>query len=510
MLSNVHTATLVGIDAHLVRVEVDLGLGLPNFVTVGLPEGAVREAKSRVQSAVQNSGFEFPMRRIVVNLAPAELPKTNSAFDLPIAVGILTASGQVRDDTVGDFLFAGELALSGEVKPIRGILPLAIAARQTGKKGIVVPWDNAREAAVVEGLQVHAVRHFSEVADFINGKPLPPLPPPFEEELAEKAADGIDLSDIKGQDHAKRALEIAAGGGHNMLMVGPPGSGKTMLARAFPPLLPQLGSEESLETTKIYSVLGLLPESGRLLTTRPFCAPHHTISDIGLIGGTAYPKPGIVSMAHNGVLFLDELPEFRRNALEVLRQPLEERKVTISRAQQTLTFPADFILITAMNPCPCGYLGDPNHECIDSPNEIARYRSRISGPLLDRIDLQLDVPALPYRDLRTAVRGESTATVRERIERVREVQGQRYSGVPGVTLNSRMPRNLIEVHCALDEECHRIMELAVERMGISARAHDRILKVSRTIADMDDSERIQPRHLAEAIQYRSYDRGTGG
>ncbi|MCW5828936.1 MAG: YifB family Mg chelatase-like AAA ATPase [Deltaproteobacteria bacterium] len=504
MLAVTRSAAVLGIDAYPVGVEVDLQLGLPHVSTVGLAEAAVREGKDRVRAAVKNSGFDFPGRHVTISLTPADIRKDGSALDLPIAIAILAATGQAPAGRLSGFLLMGELSLDGALRPVRGVLPVAALAARLKVEGLLVPRENAAEAAVVTGLRVIPVQTLTEVVKFLAGEleigPARPAPPPEAPPLA-----ATDLQDIRGQEHAKRALEVAAAGGHNILLIGPPGAGKTMLARRFPTILPPLNFEEALETSKVHSVLGMLPRGGGLLRERPFRAPHHTLSDAGLIGGGAIPKPGEVSLATNGVLFLDELPEFQRNVLEVLRQPLEEGHVTLSRAAVSLTYPAKFMLVAAMNPCPCGYLGDAFHECTCSVEQIRRYRSRISGPLLDRIDIQVEVGAVRYRDLADTRRGEKSSEVLKRVVEARQVQSRRFSR-SGIHVNARMTPALRREQCPLAPEAERLMERVVDRLGLSARAWDRIIKVGRTIADLDGSDIIGPAHLAEAVQYRSLDR----
>jgi magnesium chelatase family protein len=509
LLAKVLSGAIRGIDAYLVEVEVDLSPGLPSFATVGLPEGAVRESKERVKSALKNSGFAFPEKRITVNLAPADTRKEGTGLDLPIAVGILAASGALPSERLGEFLLLGELSLDGAVKPVRGALPAALAAREAGLAGLLLPRDNAAEAAVVQGLPVYGVESLAQVVEFLSGVDgLALAEADLGGLLARESAYEADLSDVKGQEHAKRALEVAAAGGHNLLMIGPPGSGKTMLAKRLPTVLPPLHLDEALETTKVYSVAGLMPRDCSLVAIRPFRAPHHTISDAGLIGGGAQPRPGEVSLAHHGVLFLDELPEFKKKVLEVLRQPLEDGWVTISRASGSLTYPARFMLVAAMNPCPCGYLGHPKQPCRCSRLEVARYRSRISGPLLDRVDIHLEVPPVSYREL-AARAGETSATVRGRVQAAHRRQQERFRGLRvarPVFFNAHMEGKLLKKHCPLLPEAARLLEAAVGRLGLSARAHDRILKLARTITDLAGSEQIGPVHISEAIGYRSLDR----
>jgi len=507
MLGKVYTASLVGVEARLVEVEADVSRGIPYFNIVGLPDTAVKESKVRVKSALLNSGYTFPSnQRVAINLAPADLRKEGSGFDLPIALSILCAQKLVKKDKLDEYMFFGELGLDGALKPTPGGLIFALLAQEKDYKGIILPLANAREASVVEGILVYGARSLAEVVEFLNDEQeLAPVKSRLDE-LFLASSDELCLSEVRGQESAKRALEICASGGHNLLMIGPPGAGKTMLARRLPGILPKMTLEEALETTRVYSVLGLLSEDMPLITHRPFRAPHHTISDAGLVGGGIYPKPGEISLAHNGVLFLDELPEFKKNVLEALRQPMESGKVTISRAQGSITYPARFMLVCAMNPCPCGYLGSSHHPCQCTPRQIQQYRSKISGPLLDRIDLQIEVPAVRYRELAGEPKGETSEQVRARVERARQIQKERFRRTK-IYCNAQMTNRHIQKYCQINEQGHRLLEMAVDRLGISARGWSRILKVARTIADLEESEQILPRHISEAISYRVLDRG---
>jgi magnesium chelatase family protein len=511
MLSHVWSSTTHGVDALPIEIETNVDSGMPRYTVVGLPHGAVRESRDRIWAALKNSGLPVPRGAITINLAPADVRKESAAFDLPLAVGLIAAAGDYVDaNRLDQFCLMGELALDGTVRPVRGVLPMAMKARSEGQRGVVVPFDNAAEAAIVDGVEVYPVRTVTEAYLLFTDPAAEGAPDRFHRDTTElfQAArnDHLDFADVRGQENVKRALEVAAAGGHNAMMVGPPGSGKTMLARRLSTILPPLTTDEALETTKIHSVCGKLSTDHGIVAQRPFRAPHHTISDAGLCGGGAHPAPGEISLAHNGVLFLDELPEFKRRVLEVLRQPLEEGAITISRAQSTVQYPARFMLVASMNPCPCGHLNDPKRECVCAPAHVQRYLSRLSGPLMDRIDLHVEVAPVPFEELDAPRQGEASARVRERVIAARRQQATRFHDQPQVHCNAQMGTRLVKAHCALGNRSRNLLKMAIERMGMSARAYTRILKVARTIADLREAPDIRPEDVSEAIQYRTLDR----
>ncbi|MGA1603669.1 MAG: YifB family Mg chelatase-like AAA ATPase [Prochlorothrix sp.] len=508
MLARVWSAAIVGINAVKVGVEVDVSGGLPSIVLVGLPDTAVQESRERVKAALKNAGYMPPMRKVVINLSPADLRKEGPSFDLPLSIGILAASEQVSSELLGDYLFLGEVSLDGSLRPVAGVLPIAAAAQDLGLTGMVVPEANAQEAALVEGLKVFGFKHLADVGNFLNNPLLhQPMPTPDRRAQLQHIPPSLDLRDVKGQSHARRALEIAAAGGHNLIFVGPPGSGKTMLARRLPGILPPLNFEEALEVTQIHSVAGLLKERGSLVCDRPFRSPHHSASGPSLVGGGSYPRPGEISLAHRGVLFMDELTEFKRDVLEFLRQPLEDGHVTISRTRQSVDFPARFTLVASTNPCPCGYFGDTIQPCTCSPRQRESYWAKLSGPLMDRIDLQVAVNRLKPEEITQQLEGEASMPVRDRVQQARDRSLTRLQGDPEpIQCNAEMQSRHLRRWCVLDDSSRMILEGAIRKLGLSARATDRILKVARTIADLAGSDQLATPHVAEAIQYRTIDR----